>query len=112
MPDFGNATNFGVGGVCRVTEADADRIRPAVQPLGEVVDPRQRRGAGGRSNDEEVLDAETESFESCCAVTFMPPSTAQMPMGRCRVSRRLCGIVSLLFAHSHATRRGLDESAY
>jgi hypothetical protein len=71
-----------------MTDADADRFGPAVQPLGEVVDPRQRRGAGGRSNGEKVLGAETESLESCRAVTFMPPSTASMPMGRCYVSRR------------------------
>jgi hypothetical protein len=31
--------------------------KPAVQPLGEVVDPRQRRGTGGNSTaDEEGLD--------------------------------------------------------
>lgn len=35
MPDFGNATNFGVGGVRRVTDADADRTRPAVSRSAE-----------------------------------------------------------------------------
>jgi hypothetical protein len=82
--------------------------QPAVQPLGEVVDPRQRRGVGGNSTgDEEGLDQKARLLEGCSVVTFMPPSIAPNSDGRCGVSRQTGETVSLLPAHSRWTGAGL-----
>jgi len=57
--------------------AQAPTGQPAGQPPGEVVDPRQRRGAGGSSNGvEEGLEEKAPVLEGSSVVTFMPPSIA------------------------------------